>query len=68
MIHILVLLFYLYLLLGLFFGLWFVFRGVQKIDPGMANAKWSMRMILLPGSLALWPVLLRKYLRRKLTA
>lgn len=65
MIHILVLLFYLYLLLGFLFGLWFVFRGVQKIDPGMDGAKWPMRLLLLPGSLALWPVLWRKYVRRK---
>ena len=56
--------FYLYLLIGLLFGIWFVFKGVQKIDAGMEGAKWNLRLLLLPGSIALWFVLLRKYWNR----
>ena len=56
--------FYLYLLLGLLFGVWFVFRGVQKLDAGMEGARWPLRLLLLPGSVGLWIVLLFKYLRK----
>ncbi|MEM8907368.1 MAG: hypothetical protein AAGD05_05930 [Bacteroidota bacterium] len=59
--------FYGYLLLGLLFGLWFVFRGVQQIDAGMEGAQWNLRLLLLPGSIALWVLLLRKYLNRPKT-
>ncbi len=62
LVEILVYLFFLYLLIGLLFGLWFVFKGVHKVDRGMASAKWSMRLLLLPGSIGLWPVMLRKYI------
>ena len=56
--------FYAYLLAGLFFGVWFVFRGVQKIDGGMEGGSWKLRLLLLPGSMALWPLLLKKYLQK----
>lgn len=55
---ILIYLFYAYLLLGLIFGLWFVFRGVQKMDAGMESAPWKLRLMLLPGAMAFWLVLL----------
>ncbi|MEL6356350.1 MAG: hypothetical protein AAFQ37_05375 [Bacteroidota bacterium] len=57
----LAILFYIYLLIGLLFGLWFVFLGVQRLDSGMNGAKWTMRLLLLPGAIGLWPVLLRKF-------
>ena len=61
--QILVMIFYAYLALGLLAGLWLVFRGVGKIDEGMKGASWRLRLLLLPGSIALWPVLLRKYIQ-----
>ena len=53
----LVYIFYGYVLAGLIFALWFVFRGVHKVDKGMEGASWKMRLLLLPGSIALWPYL-----------
>ena len=53
-------LFVLYLLIGLVFGVWFVNRGAAKIDEGVHGAKWNLRLLLLPASMALWPVLLNK--------
>lgn len=57
--------FYLYLFIGLVFAIWFVFRGASKIDAGLRNANWKLRLLLLPGSMALWPVLIRKSLRKQ---
>lgn len=53
-------LFYGYLLIGLLFGLWFVFKGVGKVDTATKSASWGLRLLWLPGSMAMWPVLLRK--------
>ncbi len=57
--------FYLYLLIGLLFAIWFTFRGVAKVDTAMKEASWKVRLLLLPGSMALWPVLLNKYLKTR---
>ncbi len=56
-------LFYAYLFIGLVFALWFVFRGVQKVDAGMEGASWKLRLLLLPGAMAFWMVLLIKYVK-----
>jgi hypothetical protein len=60
--HLFVLLVYLYFGIGLMFGLWFVFRGADLLDPNMHGASWRTRLLLLPGSAALWVVLLSKLL------
>ncbi len=52
--------FYLYLAVGLVFGCWFVLRGVHRVDAKMQSASWILRLMILPGSLLLWPLLLRK--------
>ena len=57
--------FYFYLAIGLLFGLWFIFKGVQKVDDGMEGAKPGLRLLLLPGSIALWPFMVNKYLKGK---
>ena len=49
-----------YLSLGLVFSIAFVFKGVDKIDEGAKNAGWGFRIIILPGVVILWPVMLRK--------
>ena len=52
---------YLYLLVGLLFGLWFVLRGGMAVDGGLREASWPTRLLLRPGSAALWPVLWLRY-------
>ena len=52
----------LYAGLGLFFGLAFVGRGVERLDPGAHGATWGFRLIILPASVALWPFLLRRWI------
>jgi len=53
-------LFYAYLLIGLLFGLWFVFKGVGKLDAASTSAGWGLRLLWLPGSIAMWPILIQK--------
>lgn len=57
-------LFQLYLLLGFLFGLFFVFKGVQKVDPVADHTSWRFRLLILPGTMALWPILLNKWIKK----
>ncbi len=59
-IQIFVWLFYAYLGLGLIIGLWLVFKGLGQIDAGLNSASWKLRLLLLPASIGLWPILLKK--------
>jgi hypothetical protein len=52
-----------YLVIGLLFGAIFVFKGVGVVDPMAGCAPLVFRVMILPGSVALWPVLLGKWLR-----
>jgi len=53
----------LYLGLGVLFGIPFVIRGVNRIDPVAGKSTWGFRLIILPGTVALWPMLARRWIR-----
>jgi hypothetical protein len=52
-----------YVLLGLLFAPFFVTRGAAHIDPSVQQATWGFRLMIAPGVVALWPLLLRRWLR-----
>lgn len=52
-----------YALLGLIASLWLLSRGLVRLDPGLAISPHRVRLILLPGCIGLWPVLLAKATR-----
>lgn len=52
-----------YAILGVVFAVWFVFRGVERIDPVAQGGPVGFRLLILPGSAALWPLLLIRCLR-----
>lgn len=56
--------FYVYLITGLIFAMWFITKGVDKVDDGMHGTSWKLRLLLLPGSALLWPFLLKKYIKK----
>ncbi|GAB4022572.1 hypothetical protein [Spirosoma koreense] len=64
MIHLLVLLFYGYLLIGLIFGLYFIGWGAARLDHEAKGMRLAVRLLLLPGSAILWPLLFQKLFRR----
>lgn len=49
-----------YFAIGLLFGLFFIFGGAGKVDPLMKESKWTVRLLLFPGCIAVWPFLLLK--------
>ncbi len=50
-----------YAAMGLLFAIPFVLAGVKKIDPHAAHGRWGFRLLILPGSIALWPLLLKRW-------
>ena len=46
---------------GLVVGLVFVTVGVARIDPAARGTSVAFRLLILPGSAALWPVLVAKW-------
>jgi hypothetical protein len=45
-----------YAVAGLGFALMFLARAVVHLDPRMAAAPKTMRLLILPGVVALWPL------------
>ncbi len=56
----------LYLLLGVLFALPFVARGVGRIDPLAREGSVGFRILIFPGTVALWPLLVGRWLRGEL--
>ncbi len=54
--------FYLYLLSGVVFAVFFLLRGAAVLDEAAKGISWKTRVFLFPGSAALWPLLLRKWI------
>ena len=52
-----------YVGIGLLFAVPFVLFGVERIDPAARGATWGFRLLILPGSVALWPLLLARLVR-----
>lgn len=52
-----------YALVGALFALAFVAVGVSRIDPTARDAGIAFRIFILPGSAALWPLLLSRWVR-----
>jgi len=54
-----------YLALGIFFAIYFVFFGVAKIDSVTKGSSIGFRTLIIPGSVALWPLLAYKLFRHR---
>ena len=52
-----------YLLCGLAFAVPFVLAGAGSIDPHAAHGTWGFRLLIIPGTLLLWPLLARRWLK-----
>jgi hypothetical protein len=47
---------------GLLFALAFVTRGVARIDGQAQGTGIFFRLIIVPGTVALWPLLLKRWI------
>ena len=54
-----------YATIGVFFAIYFVAAGATKIDPLLKNSKKRVRILLLPGIIAVWPFFVDKFFKSK---
>ncbi len=54
--------FELYALAGVAFAVLFLPRGIVRVDPRVAGAPKALRLLILPGVAAFWPVLLWRWI------
>ena len=59
------LLFQVYLGIGLLFAIAFVIWGIHRVDEDAEGTSWVFRLLMVPGSMAFWPFLLRKWMLNK---
>lgn len=52
-------------LIGLAVAAWLLAGRIREIDPGLAEAGIGVRFVLLPGMVALWPLILARWQRRQ---
>jgi len=50
-----------YFSVGLVFAIAFAVRGVERVDSAARGSSIAFRVTILPGTVALWPVLLMKW-------
>jgi hypothetical protein len=50
-----------YLIVGVLFAVVFVTRLIVRLDKAAVGAPWSFRLLIFPGCVVLWPILLNKY-------
>ncbi len=46
--------------IGLLFGIYFFVKGASQLDPLIKDSKWTVRLLLFPGAVGLWPIVLLK--------
>lgn len=52
-----------YLLVGVLFAIPFLMRWIVEVDESAEETSFAFRLLLFPGTIVFWPVLLRKYLK-----
>lgn len=53
----------LYAAIGALFSVFFLLRGIDRIDPAAHGAPWTFRLLILPGVVAMWPLLAQRWRR-----
>jgi len=51
-----------YLACGFVFAIPFVIVGVKRIDSHATHGSWGFRLLILPGTIFLWPLLAKRWL------
>jgi hypothetical protein len=55
-----------YLSCGLAVGVPFILRGVDRVDEAARGSSLGFRLLILPGTVALWPLMALKWIRAEL--
>lgn len=52
-----------YLLMGVIFVIPFLKKGITIVDEGARHATTGFKIIIIPGVITFWPVLLNKWIK-----
>ena len=52
-----------YLAIGVLFVILFLWKGITKVDEGAHGGSIGFKIIIIPGVIVFWPVLLRKWMK-----
>jgi hypothetical protein len=63
MVEVVLIIVAIYLLLGVLFVFPFLMKGLTKVDEGAHGGTIGFKIIIIPGVIVLWPVLLRKWIK-----
>ena len=66
MVEILLIIAAIYLLGGVLFVIPFLMNGLEKIDEGAHGSTIGFKIIIIPGVIVFWPVLLSKWMKSNL--
>ncbi|WP_024771798.1 hypothetical protein [Aquimarina macrocephali] len=50
--------------IGFLFGIYFFIKGASQLDELITESKWTVRLLLVPGAIGLWPILLLKIINK----
>jgi Na+-driven multidrug efflux pump len=62
MVEILLIIAAVYLLMGVLFVIPFLMKGLKKVDEGAHGSTVGFKIIIIPGVIVLWPMLLSKWM------
>ena len=54
-----------YLTIGLLVAIPFAFKGAKTIDPAASEGTWGFKLLIIPGTMVFWPLLLTRWLGGK---
>ena len=63
MVEILLIIAAVYLALGVVFVIPFLMKGLTKVDEGAHGSTMGFKIIIIPGVIVFWPVLLSKWMK-----
>jgi len=52
-----------YLFAGALFTIFFLLKGIKKVDYDSHGSSWGFYLIIVPGCIMLWPLLLIKWIQ-----
>ena len=64
MIEVVLIIVLIYLLLGVLFVVPFLLKGLTKVDESAHGGTIGFKIIIIPGVIVFWPVLLTKWIKR----
>ena len=61
MLQLIIILVLFYLAMGLLFVIPFLWKGITKVDEGALKSTFGFKIIIIPGVVVFWPVLLKRW-------